>query len=56
MGNCSFKTDLQPDTQHVTSKQIHHLLNTHYFCLVTKNHFISHYVIGKGGFGRVWWV
>ena len=21
---------------------------------MTKNHFFTHYVIGKGGFGRVW--
>ena len=24
------------------------------YCGVTKNHFTYHYVIGKGGFGKVW--
>lgn len=38
MGNCNFKTEYETDN----------------IVAVTKNHFQFHYVIGKGGFGKVW--
>jgi cell division protein FtsB len=38
MGNCNFKTEYEQDN----------------IVAVTKNHFQFHYVIGKGGFGKVW--
>jgi len=38
MGNCNFKTEY--DTDNITA--------------VNKNYFQFHYVIGKGGFGKVW--
>jgi serine/threonine protein kinase len=38
MGNCNFKTEFETDN----------------VVAVTKNHFQFHYVIGKGGFGKVW--
>lgn len=38
MGNCNFKTEYETDN----------------VVAVTKNHFQFHYVIGKGGFGKVW--
>ena len=38
MGNCNFKSE--PERDNVT--------------VVTKNHFTFQYVIGRGGFGKVW--
>lgn len=38
MGNCSFETDKSDDSQ----------------AIINKNHFMYHYVIGRGGFGKVW--
>jgi len=38
MGNCNFKTEYETDN----------------IVAVTKNHFVFHYVVGKGGFGKVW--
>jgi len=38
MGNCNFKTEYENDN----------------VAQVTKNHFLFHYVIGRGGFGKVW--
>lgn len=38
MGNCSFETD-KSDTSAT---------------LINKNNFVYHYVIGRGGFGKVW--
>jgi serine/threonine protein kinase len=38
MGNCNFKSE--PEKDNVT--------------VVTKNHFMFQYVIGRGGFGKVW--
>lgn len=38
MGNCNFKTENETDNVAATNK----------------NHFMFHYVIGRGGFGKVW--
>ena len=38
MGNCSFETDKSDDSQ----------------AIINKNHFMYHYVIGRGGFVKVW--
>lgn len=42
MGSCNFKSDSNDTT--VTSRQVS----------LSKTHFTFHYVIGKGGFGKVW--
>lgn len=39
MGNCTFENNKSDNTS--TS-------------LISKNNFMYHYVIGKGGFGKVW--
>ena len=41
MGNCSFKSD--------TLEQIDQTCTT-----MSKNNYVFHYVIGRGGFGKVW--
>lgn len=38
MGNCNFRTE--GETDNLTA--------------ITKNHFMFHYPIGRGGFGKVW--
>lgn len=48
MGNCNFKSEYENDN--VTGT----LVNIHNSLAITKNHFQFHYVIGKGGFGKVW--
>jgi len=48
MGNCNFKTESETDSVAGNS-------NSFPFSLATnKNHFMFHYVIGRGGFGKVW--
>ena len=48
MGNCNFKTESETDSVAGNS-------NPSLFSLATnKNHFMFHYVIGRGGFGKVW--
>ena len=42
MGSCNFKSDSNDTT--VRSRQVS----------LSKTHFTFHYVIGKGGFGKVW--
>ncbi len=39
MGNCNFKTEKNENEKAPT---------------MTKNLFLQHYIIGKGGFGKVW--
>ena len=41
MGNCNFKTEKTGETSEVAPS-------------ITKNMFLQHYIIGKGGFGKVW--
>ncbi len=41
MGNCNFKTEKTAETSEVAPS-------------MTKNMFLQHYIIGKGGFGKVW--
>lgn len=48
MGNCNFKTEYE--TENVAGK----LFTNHTCTAMTKNHFLFHYVIGRGGFGKVW--
>ena len=50
MGNCNFKTEYENDNVACKSS----LLPADAFAEVTKNHFLFHYVIGRGGFGKVW--
>ena len=38
MGNCSFETDKGDDAS----------------VAINRNHFVYDYVIGRGGFGKVW--
>jgi protein kinase A len=40
MGNCNFKTEKEESNNNTPS--------------MTKNLFLLHYIIGKGGFGKVW--
>ncbi len=49
MGNCNFKADKDKDS--VSCKPP---TGTHPSAAVSKNHFQFHYVIGRGGFGKVW--
>lgn len=49
MGNCNFKADKDKDS--VSSEYQHPDSNS---AAVSKNHFQFHYVIGRGGFGKVW--
>ena len=51
MGNCNFKTESENDN--VTGKQNSYGSNN-YCVAISKNHFQFHYVIGRGGFGKVW--
>jgi serine/threonine protein kinase len=41
MGNCNFKTEKTGESTEVTTT-------------MTKNMFLQHFIIGKGGFGKVW--
>ena len=50
MGNCNFKTEYETDN--VSGKSQLFLILT--FLAVSKNNFQFHYVIGRGGFGKVW--
>ena len=50
MGNCNFKTEYENDNVACKIITIAYIL----FLEVTKNHFKFHYVIGRGGFGKVW--
>jgi serine/threonine protein kinase len=55
MGNCNFKTEYENDN--VTGKSLLFVMQStiaHNFVAVNKNHFLFHYVIGRGGFGKVW--
>ncbi len=56
MGNCNFKTEYESDN--VVGKptiSIDWFLSLHIFPIaINKNHFQFHYVIGRGGFGKVW--
>ena len=50
MGNCNFKTEYEQDNIACTLP-----CNLYSFPVeITKNHFLFHYVIGRGGFGKVW--
>ena len=55
MGNCNFKTEHETDNI-AGIKFIAHaiVLYTLCFIAINKNHFLFHYVIGRGGFGKVW--
>ena len=48
MGNCNFKTESETDSVAGNSNPFNSPLATN------KNHFMFHYVIGRGGFGKVW--
>jgi serine/threonine protein kinase len=48
MGNCNFKTESETDSVAGNSNSFPLLIATN------KNHFMFHYVIGRGGFGKVW--
>lgn len=50
MGNCNFKTEYETDNVSGKSQLI--LILT--LLAVSKNNFQFHYVIGRGGFGKVW--
>ena len=50
MGNCNFKTEYENDN--VTGNSLTSTYSA--IIAVTKNHFQFHYVIGRGGFGKVW--
>ncbi len=39
MGNCNFKTEKE-ETENLS--------------LMTKNMFLMHFIVGKGGYGKVW--
>ena len=60
MGNCNFKTEYENDN--VACKSTSPLFfdsspsssSAYLFVEVTKNHFLFHYMIGRGGFGKVW--
>jgi serine/threonine protein kinase len=41
MGNCNFKTEKTGESSELTPT-------------MTKNMFLQHFIIGKGGFGKVW--
>ena len=49
MGNCNFKTEYEQDNVACTDFHLNIFLLE-----VSKNHFLFHYVIGRGGFGKVW--
>ena len=48
MGNCNFKTEKETDN---VAGNCTPLMK---YIAVNKNHFQFHYVIGRGGFGKVW--
>jgi serine/threonine protein kinase len=50
MGNCNFKTEYEADN--VAGKLSYQFIKMS--LAMTKNHFLFHYVIGRGGFGKVW--
>lgn len=50
MGNCNFKTEYENDN---VTGTLYNFTNYEHLA-VTKNHFQFHYVIGRGGFGKVW--
>lgn len=52
MGNCNFKTE--QETDNVTCKISLIFMTIVVFIAMSKNHFQFHYVIGRGGFGKVW--
>ena len=48
MGNCNFKPE--QETDNVTGNS----LSLTPCIAINKSHFMFHYVIGRGGFGKVW--
>jgi serine/threonine protein kinase len=50
MGNCNFKTEYEQDNVAGNFDVLMLIRNI----AMTKNHFQFHYVIGRGGFGKVW--
>ena len=54
MGNCNFKTE--QETENVTGiiYYLFILVLTYNIIAINKNHFQFQYVIGRGGFGKVW--
>jgi serine/threonine protein kinase len=50
MGNCNFKTEYENDNVAGNFDVLMLILKI----AMTKNHFQFHYVIGRGGFGKVW--
>jgi len=49
MGNCNFKSDNDGTTSIIFIIVLRSLLIG-----LSKNNFVFHYVIGRGGFGKVW--
>lgn len=56
MGNCNFKPE--QETDNVTGKSQSSGIDVSTTMVgsvaTNKNHFMFHYVIGRGGFGKVW--
>jgi hypothetical protein len=50
MGNCNFKTEKEESENCTLNFLLLMLLHVE----ITKNQFIFHYPIGRGGFGKVW--